>query len=228
MPCLRTFFGSKGENPRDLIYVPLSEDDKGEPKGIWTSLSRCLWEGPACLRGFFCLSKHYPSCQKFFVDILGVADAGIEELVFEAMQFAAQDDISFMRRVLFEIEKCLEEDDTQAKRLGGLTRGQIWPVTRTADNVGHFGETFETLSTSQSELFIADRVPLLQSFLGLVPLVAFDIDVTAQMKRLIHGLNMDDNRLSRAVDSLPRTHGRVRFDQQLTDWFQARYQFMSR
>ena len=211
-----------------MIYVPLPADSTEEPTGVWASLNRCLWDGPKCLRAHYCLSKHYPSCQRLFVDILGVLDASIGELVSEAMQFSAHDDISYMRRVLLHIEECLEEDDTQTKRLDTLGRSQIWPVTCTEDNLDRFGEMFETLVTSQSQVFIADRVPLLQSFHGLVPLVAYSIDDTARMGRLIYGLNMDDKRLSRAAESLPRTHGKVWFDQKSTDWFHTRYKFLSR
>lgn len=211
-----------------MVYVPCSVDAKQDPDdGFWTSLDRCLWDGPACLRGHFCLSRVYPSCKKLFFEILKVGDAAVQDIVRETTLFSTADELSYIRKVFFEIEKCIENDIKDARELGTIQGSAVIPVTRKGNAEG-LTETFEMLQTPQSEIFIADTRPLLQSFAGLIPLVALSIDDTAQMKRLIYGLGMEEKRLSRAAESLPRTHGRVQFDQSQTDWFQSRYQFMSR
>src|SRR5271168_3806469 len=139
----------------------MSRDAEVNPDdGDWLPLRQCLWAGPACMRAHFCLSRVYPSCQRLFVDLLGVSNASMHELMIETMTFESDDDLTHMRRVFFEIERCIEKDATYTHRLESMAGGKVWPVTLKA-TIDDFGQNFDGLLTSQSELFIADTIPLL-------------------------------------------------------------------
>ncbi|KAK3690295.1 hypothetical protein B0T22DRAFT_441704 [Podospora appendiculata] len=146
-------------------------------------------------------------------------------------EFDLDDHLGYIRAILLEIDNCMQKDETYTHPLTApVARGMLLPVitdsdTATADT---FGQKFDSLLTPGSELFIADSKPLLDSFIGLVPLLAFGIDDTSRMKRLIHGLGMDARCLSQAHASVPKTSGTVEFDRHLTEWFQSRYEFIAR
>lgn len=220
-------FGSRGEDAKQWIYVPLSRDVESDPdNGFWVSLNQCLWAGLKCMRVHFCLSEIYPSCHRLFVQLLKIENASMAHFLHEARRFVQGATVREIRATLVELEKCLEKEETYTHFLTGVARYKILPVTDTA-TAENFGQRFNRLSKPASELFIPDTGPLLKSFVGLIPLVAFGVDDTSKMKRLIYDLGMGTKRLSRAVRSFPKTSGKVEFNRQWTDWFQSRYEFIA-
>jgi hypothetical protein len=217
-----------------LVYVPLSQDVKSDPdNGSWVSLDQCLWDGPKCMRSHFCLAGVYPSCERLFTELLDLDNADMSHFMEEARRFETDDSIGYIRAIFVQIETCMEKEATHTKNLSALARVKIFPVTDTPVTdtlaaIDNFGKSFDRLLTPGSEFFIADTKHMLSSFVGLVPLLAFGIDDTSKMKRLLHGLEMDSKRLGRAAESLPKTAGKVEFNRQWTEWFQVRYEFMAR
>jgi hypothetical protein len=209
---------------RKLVYVPFSRRVEIMPdEGAWFRVNQCLWNGPRCLKVHFSMNDIYPSCKRLFTEVLGVSDASMKELIFEAVLFKKTDDLEYMRDVFLELEKFLEKDETYTVRLQPLNGKEIWPVTETMGP----GEFEEVLST-KADWFIADTEPLRESFTGIVPLLAFATDDIGRMERLMDGLEMDNKRLSRATKSVPKTEGRVALHLEHTKAFQSKYEFIAR
>ncbi|KAK3323250.1 hypothetical protein B0T19DRAFT_462713 [Cercophora scortea] len=223
------FHGDNFGNIESLLYVPVSGNAKVDPdNGVWHPLGLCVWDGPKCLRVLTRLSKVYPSCVRLFAEVLEIKDASMLDIMWEATRFELDDHLGHIRAIFLEIDTCMQTDATYTHKLDTLAQANTLPVikdTATADNLGH---KFDSLLKPGSELFIADTKPLLDSFIGLVPLLAFGTDDIPRMKRLIHGLGMNARYLSRAHTSVPKTSGPVEFDGHLTGWFQLRYEFIAR
>jgi hypothetical protein len=165
----------------------------------------------------------YPSCKRLFTETLGISDASMRDLIFEAVLFKKTDGLEYMRDVFLELEKFLEKDETYTIRLQSLNGKAIWPVTETSEP-GEFGEVLST----KADWFIADTEPLRESFTGIIPLLAFATDDIGGMERLMNGLEMDGKRLSRATKSVPKTEGRVALHREHTEAFQSKYDFIAR
>lgn len=205
--------------------MPISRNVEAMPNhGAWLPLGQCLWSGPSCLRIHFSLKDIYPSCKRLFTDVLGVGDVTMKDLILEIVMFRQSDDLSYMRDVFVELEKFLENDKTYTMNLQSLNGKSVWPVIQ----MKHAAGDFDDLRSSKTEWFIADTQPLRDSFVGIVPLLAFSTDDISRMERLFHGLELDSKRLSRAVKSVPRTEGRVAAHIAHTEMFRSKYDFIVR
>lgn len=171
----------------------------------------------------FCLNEIYPSCKRLFTDALEVPDASMRELMSEAVCFQKQDGLEYIRSILLELEKFLVKDETYTVRLTALSNEAIWPVREDMET-----EEFDEIVSTDSSWFIPDTKPLQESFYGKVPLLAFPTDDISQMERLITYMELDNRRLSRAVQSIPRTQGRVCPDRGNTATLQSKYEFIAR
>jgi hypothetical protein len=167
----------------------------------------------------------YPTVKRLFNEVLQISDASMKDLMLEAALFKKDDGLSYMVEVFLEMEKFLEKDLSNAAHFRSIYDKRIWPIARGAV----LREVEELLpSQSSNEWFIADRKQLLESFLGLVPLLVFEVDHIVQLERVLTGLNVDARRLSSAAKSTPRTEGRVELHQGHTEAFQSKYEFISR
>jgi hypothetical protein len=154
------------------VYVPFSRKIEIMPdEGAWFPVKQCLWNGPRCLKVHFSTADIDPSCKRLFTEVLGVSDASMKEIIFEAVLFKKTDDLGYMRDIFLELEKFLEKDETYTVRLQSLNGKEIGPVTETMGP----GEFEEVLST-KADRFIADTQPLHESFTSIIPLLAFATD----------------------------------------------------
>jgi len=182
-----------------------------------------LWSGPRCLRVHVCANNVYPSCKRLLTEVIGVADATMRDLIMETMMFNRNDEIAYMSAVFLELEKFVEKDKTYTATLQSLVRSKVWPVTKSAEP-----DEFDEIMSGQAEWFIADTNPLRKAFGGIVPLLAFLPDSISQMERIIHSLEYDQRRLTRAAKSFPKVNGAETRSQNLTAIFQSKYEFISR
>jgi hypothetical protein len=218
--------GSKYFKEKSLIYVPFTKDDEGDPeKGAWYSLNQCLWEGPKCLRLHVCLKDVYPANLRLFRYVLQIPDASIKHLLLEAVRFKKRDDLSYIIDIFLEIEKFLGKDITDSRSLQSAREGRIWPISQ-----GILSPDFDDLMSANvsSEWFIADRVALRESFNGIIPLLAFQVNDIGRMERVLKALGVEERRLSIAAKSVPETEGSVEMHQGHTEAFRSKFGFISR
>jgi hypothetical protein len=218
----RKFFNGN----RTLIYVllPRTAGDVAD-RGAWLGLNQCVWAGPGCMIIHFSMNDLYPSCKRLFTEILGVADASLGILVFEAAVFNKSHDLEHMRGILLEIEKFIEKNKPSTLELKSLTGRDKnnWPITNDME-AGKFNQ----MMSAEKEWFIADTLSLRQSFSGIIPLLAFEVDEIGRMERLISGLELDRKLLTRCIKSIPRTEGRVELHSEFTQAFESKYEFLAR
>ena len=206
------------------MYIPFSRNIEIMPDhGAWFTISQCRWSGPKGLKVHFSMSDIYPSCARLFTDVLKVPDTSMKDLIFEAILFKKTEELDYMRDIYLELEKFLEKDKTYTVRLQSLNGNDIWPVTNNMEP-----GKFDQMLSAEAEWFIADTVPLHDSFLGIVPLLAFSTDEIARMERLVAGLEMDKKRLTRATKSIPKTGGQVALHPEHTSAFQSKFEFIAR
>ncbi|KIW93628.1 uncharacterized protein Z519_06233 [Cladophialophora bantiana CBS 173.52] len=208
-------------NEKPLVCVP-NKRPGGEPR--WVKVQDCLWSGPECLRRFVALKNIYPSCQRLFRDFFLRPDAGIADLVREAKLLNVGDPLSYIKALFLEIEKHLEKDE-MTTAIDSLQTHYIWPVYNTS-NEGQW----DMLGCAKNldAWFIADRTHLLESFCGIVPLLAFQVEDVLKIPLLIRKLGGDKRRLTRAVTSIAETVGSFRPDLNRQADLRSRAEFIAR
>ncbi len=171
------------------------------------------------------MNELYPSCKRLFTEVLGVADASLEDLILEASVFNEFYDLEQMRDILWEIEKFIEKNKPSALELNSLAGRdkRNWPLNKSTEP-----GKFDKMMSAEKEWFIADTLALRQSFSGIVPLLAFEIDEIARMERLICGLGMGRKLLTRCIKSIPRTEGRVAIHPEFTQAMESKFEFLAR
>lgn len=170
------------------------------------------------------LKNVYPSCQRLFRDFFLIADAGIADLAREAKHLCVGDPLSYIKALFLEIEKYLEKDETTTA-VDSLQTHSIWPVYTSEHE-----EDWDTLccAKSMSSWFVADRTHLLESFRGVVPLLAFQVDDVLKMPLLIRKLGGDKRRLTRAATSIALTVGTTRLHPACQTDLRSRADFIAR
>ncbi|EXJ77094.1 hypothetical protein A1O3_10252 [Capronia epimyces CBS 606.96] len=206
---------------KPLICIPNTQ--AGRPVR-WAKVQDCLWSGPECLRRFVALKNIYPSCQRLFRDFFLVADATISDVVRELTLINIGDPLAYIRSLFLELEKQLEKDETSTA-VDSLQTHSIWPIYTTEDK-----DDWDALGCAREPIpwFIADRVHLLESFQGLVPLLAFQVEDILKMPLLIRKLGVDRRRLTRAATSIAETVDVVHSDTACQDDLRSKADFIAR
>lgn len=86
----------------------------------------------------------------------------------------------------------------------------------------------EDSSNSAVEWFIADTAPFRTIFAGIVPLLDIQVDDLAAMKEVLNKLGLKNRFLSQMARSVPRTQGVIEFNQELTDAYRKKVNFIIR
>ncbi|KIW74370.1 hypothetical protein Z517_12310 [Fonsecaea pedrosoi CBS 271.37] len=206
---------------KPLVCIP-NKRVEGEPR--WVKVQDCLWSGPECLRRFVALKNVYPSCQRLFRDFFLLPDAGIADLVRETKLLTVGDPLSYIKALFLEIEKHLEKDEVTTS-IDSLQTHCIWPVYKSSNE-----DQWDMLGCANRPdvWFIADRSHLLESFYGIVPLLAFQVEDILKIPLLIRKLGGDKRRLTRAVTSIAETVGLLRPDPVRQDDLRSRAEFIAR
>lgn len=134
------------------------------------------------MRLHVCLKDVYPANLRLFRYVLQIPDASIKHLLLEAVRFRKRDGLSYIIDIFLEIEKFLKKDITDSMSLQSAREGRIWPVSQDI-----LSPDFDDLMSANvsSEWFIADRVALRESFNGIVPLLAFQVNDIGRMERVL-------------------------------------------
>jgi hypothetical protein len=127
--------------------------------------------------------------------------------VIEARNIMPTDTIDRIAQIYVAISKYLDISATSASVLP-LGECCIFPVI-----TGKSHSDFDSLCTA-GEIdmwFIADRNHLLESFKGLVPLLAFDPETVEKLSLLISALGLERRVLSKVAKGVSKAEGRVDF-----------------
>jgi hypothetical protein len=210
-----------------MVFIPASGSGLGSR---WVRAHQCVWKGPKCLRTFECLKDIYPGAKRLFCTVLGVKDASLDDVVKEAKQFQPAHHLPYILSIFQEMEKALEQEASESSELvessiASLKACNAFPVKSVASASG---DHELKNSNKATEWFIADRVPLRESFDGLIPLLCFSSDDIAQLQRVVKALGLQPRKLSKAAKSVPKTVGDVRSNPKLTQLFRARADFIIR
>jgi hypothetical protein len=212
---------------KNLVFIPASGSGTGSR---WVRAHQCVWKGPKCLRTFECLKDIYPGAKRLFCTVLGVKDASLDDVVKEAKQFQPAHRLPYILSIFQEMEKALEQDSSESSELvessiASLKGYSAFPVKSSTLNIGNHELSNANKAT---EWFIADRVPLSESFDGLIPLLCFSSDDIAQLQKVVKALGLQTRKLSRSAKSVPKTVGDVRSNPKITQLFRTRVDFIVR
>jgi hypothetical protein len=205
-----------------LIYAPPLRSG-GNPR--WVRKGQCLWKGDKCFHRFVPLRDIYPGNRKLFRDVLGIADAGVGDLVREAENVRPGDDLPHLREIFLKVEEYLESDGSSNSFMA-LRQLKLFPICTGDEDPGTYGVL--EWSDSAFEWFIADRVHLLESFKGLVPLLALSVEDIEKLPLSLRTLGVEKRRLTKSATSVPSTRGPTVPDPFHTQSFRAKAEFILR
>jgi hypothetical protein len=154
----------------------------------------------------------------------------------EAQHIEASDNIEYISAVFFALSTNLQHSDDAQKasdygditKHGMLIQARIFPIETKINEIGH--ATFHHLSSARQRdiWFIADRVHLRQSFEGLVPLLALNVEGVERIRVLITKLKLEHRLLSEVAQGLPRAFGASRTCSAYTRLLRAKSRFIAR
>ena len=157
------------------------------------------------MRSVYALSGLYPDSKRLFSSLLGLENVSLRHIIRETLQFNRNDKISYISEVFFELEKYLT-DGTPPSETTKLPEHPIFPVTKSED-----WSVFENLlgANSRHTWWIADTTQLLNSFKGIIPLLAIDVQGVGKLARLFKAAKVDLRKLSHAVAGIAEVSGFV-------------------
>lgn len=208
----------------NCIYIPSSSFNIA-PR--WVALSRCVWEGPNCLRQHHRLSSIYPDYGILFKGHLEVKDAGLEVLIEEARAIKPSTPLILISDVFKELSKFVPDTMSAVSTLmlRDILTLQIFPLDEGGRSVAGFDQL--SSATSESEWYVADRPHLQKCFHGQVSLLAFAVEDVAMMERLILALNLQNRLLSKIAIKTPRIDGEQR-DEAADGVYRSKVEFIGR
>ena len=214
-----------------MVYIPT----KKQKQPLWVSLPRCRWKGPPIkdesrgLRTFESLKDIYPGNKRLFCEILGVQDVVLNDLVREARYFEIGDSVAHITSIYHTMENFLGEKNPLELQncLVRLIASDSFPVSKNWKVETDQVLGLQSASVS-SEWFIADTIPFRTIFAGIVPLFDIKVDDLAPMDQVLHHVGLKSRFLSKQAVSMPRTQGVVELNQELTETYRSKVDFIIR
>ena len=149
------------------------------------------------------LKELYPQNDRLFRTILGVEDANIGTLVYEARAITMSSGLDYILGLFLEVEKMLK-DNTVVNMPAEARTLQIFPVRNVGSVTG-----YDSLYSTENEWFIADSSHFHRSFAGKIPLLALDVADISRLKRLLRKAGVEKRRLSIISNGSAQTSGDV-------------------
>lgn len=210
-----------------LIRVNPSRSGRGIR---WVNSPLCLWEGPKCCRHLPILKEMYPGCETLFHKVLGIKNFTTVNLADEAALLEVGDDLQHIHELFLEIQKQVEKFEPQHARLiKRLTKIPMFPIIGPGRRHDNFLPYDELVAVNSNTLwFIADRRELYESFIGRVPLLAFNMEQFEQLKNLFDKFGLERARLGRCATSKPSSGTRAEYKHSRSLYFRNRAEFILR
>jgi hypothetical protein len=173
------------------------------------------------------LGRIYPSCEKLFCKILGIRDTQIAPLLAQANTIGPSSQLQDIVQLFIRIDQTLTALNSPEayKSVQSLYSSSIFPIL-----INESESSFDHLSTGDKPggFWVADRRDLLDSFRGIVPLLAFKVEEVGQMSRLLKVLGLETRKLSSAAKVMSIARGRVLYNGAYSSLLRARAKFIIR
>jgi hypothetical protein len=158
---------------------------------------------------------------------LGLCEATWRTIITEAKCLQASDDVNYITKVFQELNSYVEEAYAARKHeiIDALSDANIFPIKN-----GRSGAKFDYMSSAQDldMWFIADRLHLKESFDGLIPLLALEVDVVEKISMLISNLGLSNRLLTIAAGSDIAAEGSTQLHVEFTTSFRAKTHHIAR
>jgi hypothetical protein len=158
------------------------------------------------------MKLHYPERRGFFRDFLRLQDASLQTLVDEAKTIMPVDSKAWIAELFVDISRSLRVASDYSV-VQPLCNYCIFPII-----TGNAAAGFDLLLTARDSdvWFIADRPHLKQSFEGMVPLLAFNIETVEAIKELIELLSLKNRVLSKVAKGVSKPNGQFFLHEEYT------------
>ena len=186
----------------------------------------CLWDDRDILQYHFPIMFLYPSCERLFRNILGLPGLSIEHLLFEFQYFQQGDPLSYVKELFIHLDDFIKRvNRSYPLKATPLSTLNVYPIRETDKQPEY--DLLGSIS-SGAKWYIADRPHLLESFTGILPLLAFDTETNLLLQKLFTKLGLDNRFLSHCSEENALTKGEVALHQEFTNVMRSKVEFMMR
>jgi hypothetical protein len=174
-----------------------------------------------------CLEPFYPLNAKLFRNILGLRNCEVRHLIAEVQLFQPNFSLQYIALVFLALNSHIKPDEP-TRGIESLCDKEVFPI-RNSNKLTPTG--YDGLVHGNGDVvewFIADRAHFAKSFIGLIPLLAFDIDVALEMEALLKALGFKNRMLSQAARVVAVTEAPVELHLQYTKLLRSKTDFFIR
>ncbi|KAJ4290882.1 hypothetical protein N0V90_010078 [Kalmusia sp. IMI 367209] len=201
---------------RDIVFVPAGFQATVN-EGRWTRMEDCISKE-------IDIGSKYLSCAYLFQCLVSPTGDPIGGLVHTMTLINSSSKLDDIARLFREVSKLLKDVSTSkaALLLKPLQSKTIFPVVRSSQSP----EYDTLLGMHDKSWFVADQVNLLESFTGVVPLLAFSIQDLPAVEDLFRVLRVEGRKMSKMVTSQTLAQGQTRSDFRHSDTFRSKSPFI--
>jgi hypothetical protein len=145
-------------------------------------------------------------------------------LILEAKTFQPNFPLQYIVLVFLALKERLQPDDNPIE-LRQLSHKAVFPIRRWS-RPSPTG--YDDLVSCNVDWFIADRKHFANSFIGMVPLLSFDIDSTIEIDTLLERLGLNNRKLSQAAKVNAVTEAPVELHPRYTNVLRKKADFFIR
>jgi len=170
------------------------------------------------------LEAEYPTCTTLLRSLLITQDGAFAPVLARATSISASMELCDISRIFRDLDKGIRTMSRQnaLKSLRPLTSHRMVPVINSQRASG-----FDYLAqTSDTSVYIADRSELLESFRGIVPLLAFTREDLSEMQELFSIMRVKWLRLQEVVRSDTSPRGQINAHYDYTARLRARSDYL--
>ncbi|CZS90250.1 uncharacterized protein RAG0_01389 [Rhynchosporium agropyri] len=217
----------------DRVCIPAADGSSHE----WVHITECRWKGPQLpavriqpsekgtdikipqsssysptYRHFRPVGELYPGNKQLFWQVLGVRNSNLRDLIDEATQFRAGDSLMHVSAIFKAISKLMEADESKCFQVyAKRDLEKVFPVSKNWKNDTDVVTEIKSMNES-CEWFIADTA----------------VDDLISMTTLLEELGLTSRSLRGQAKSVAKTNGNVQFNEQLTELFRTKVDFLIR
>ncbi|KAK5113329.1 hypothetical protein LTR85_010946 [Meristemomyces frigidus] len=183
----------------------------------WLTIDTCVERG-------IDVGARYPEAERLFRRLLDPGNLALGSLVSKARMIDMSSSLPDVAETFIALSKSLSATDEGAafSQMQFLNTKAIYPVVGNKNSSPFHDLCF----IGDTGWAIADRSHLRESFLGVLPLLAFTAEEVEAMSDLLKASGLDGRRLSTLVEGSTRPKGALNFSKACTDDFKYRFPFV--
>ena len=170
------------------------------------------------------LESKYSSCAYLFRCLMSPSGDPIGGLIHTMTLIDSSSKLEDIARLFREVSKLLKDISTSkaALLLKPLQSKAIFPVITESKPA----EFHALMSVQDNEWYITDQANLIESFTGVVPLLAFSIQDLPAVEDLFRVLKLEGRKMSKMVSSQTLALGQTKSDFRYSDTFRSKSPFI--